>query len=509
MNKKILLSVGITILFLGITAIPLSQGTITKESNNIISDGNTLYVGGCGPNNYTSIQGAINDAIEGNTVYVFNDSSPYFENLEIVKSINLIGEDKNSTIIDGNRNSLCIWIRNSNGGRLSGFTIQNAQDEGVYVRNCDDMIFSDNIIRNNGVLSPRGPLCGMRISESKNCIVSGNIFKNNLHDGLMIFSALAEHNIVFDNVFENNANFGLLLCSSHYDIVTGNVFRNNRCGGMWVCSLYSTVTDNIFESNGIVMLYSADIDFTDLHTIENNTVNGRQIRYYKNINRLTVPEDTGQVIATNCKNLTIRNLTLSDVSIGIELLNCSHCNISHNTINNNSLHGISLVNTYRRSGNPMLQRSYSNSNIISRNIICNNWDGIMIFNACRNNSISENHFENNTCAINITWHIDYHNYHFPYCYKPLNKPNFLNLFKKLFDLPFFLLFKPNDFRKNNFIENNRYVTFDYDSFLFARWKGNYWNEPQKGPFPIYGTFSGYSWVNYDWHPAQEPFDIET
>ncbi len=339
-------------------------------------------------------------------------------------------------------------------------------------------------------------------------MVSGNIFKNNLYDGLLIFSATTENNIVTGNVFENNSNFGLWLCSSHYDVVTGNIFRNNGCGGILICSMYSTVYDNIFESDGMVMLYSADIDFTYMHTIENNTANGKPIRYYKNRSRLIVPEDTGQVIATNCKNITIQNLTLSDVSIGIELLNCSNCNINRNAISNNSLHGISLVNTYRKSGNPILQRSYSNNNSISGNVIKDNWDGIMIFNACKNNSIYENDFENNTCAINITWGIDYHNYHFPNCYQPITKPNFLkNLFKKLFFWPFFLLFKRNDIRKNNFIDNKEHVFFNYDSFLFARWRGNYWNEPHKGPFPIYGTFRGFPWVNFDWHPASEPYDI--
>jgi len=51
-----------------------------------------LYVGGSVPNNYTTIQSAIDDAVDGDTVFVYDDSSPYREHLLIETSINLLGE---------------------------------------------------------------------------------------------------------------------------------------------------------------------------------------------------------------------------------------------------------------------------------------------------------------------------------------------------------------------------------------------------------------------------------
>ena len=98
MNKGIIIS--ITILFLGVAFSSLTQGIVIEKSNQLISDGNTLYVGGIGPNNYTNIQDAIDDAVDGDTVFVYDDKSPYNENIVVNKSINLYGENQETTIID-------------------------------------------------------------------------------------------------------------------------------------------------------------------------------------------------------------------------------------------------------------------------------------------------------------------------------------------------------------------------------------------------------------------------
>ena len=86
--------IGILVLIIVIIALPLSQGTVNENSYPPIKEGNILYVGGFGPGNYTSIQEAVNDASDYDTVFVFDDSSPYEECVDIKVRISLIGEDK-------------------------------------------------------------------------------------------------------------------------------------------------------------------------------------------------------------------------------------------------------------------------------------------------------------------------------------------------------------------------------------------------------------------------------
>ena len=50
----------------------------------------TLYVGGGGPGNYTTVQEAIDAANDGDTVYVFGGT--YYENVIVNKRLSLIGE---------------------------------------------------------------------------------------------------------------------------------------------------------------------------------------------------------------------------------------------------------------------------------------------------------------------------------------------------------------------------------------------------------------------------------
>ena len=134
---------GIVVLFVGMSIVPSSANinkinSVTKDESTLtpLTSGNTLYVGGSGEGNYSRIQDAIDNASNGDTVFVFDDSSPYYENVNILRSIDLIGEDKNTTIIDGqNKTGFDTVLIARHNVTISGFTIQHcgtlAADGGI------------------------------------------------------------------------------------------------------------------------------------------------------------------------------------------------------------------------------------------------------------------------------------------------------------------------------------------------------------------------------------------
>ncbi len=200
------LAVGILFLFLGTNIIPSTTHDTAEQSPLRTATGNTFYVGGSGPGNYSKIQDGVNNASEGDTIFVYRGT--YYENIDIDKIINLVGEDKNITIIDGGGKHDVICIHNDNDGvTLSGFTIQNSgnySDE--YTEDCGVDILSNNNTIQNNVVSYH-PHCGIRIGLANSNKLTKNIIKNNPNNGLWV--EFSDNNTIIDNIFFNNIFCGI------------------------------------------------------------------------------------------------------------------------------------------------------------------------------------------------------------------------------------------------------------------------------------------------------------
>jgi len=65
---------------------------------------------------------------------------------------------------------------------------------------------------------------------------------------------------------------------------------------------------------------------------------------------------------------------------------------------------------------------------------------------------------------------------------------------------------------NTFMNNIVHARFFSDNILPSNhWDQNYWGRPRVLPKPIFGVKSIYNiypgFFEFDWHPAQEPYDI--
>ena len=211
------------LLFVGVGVIPSLHGiAIKNKSIKPILKGNTLYVGGSGPDNYTSIQDAINDASDGDTVFVYDDSSPYYEHILINKTISLIGEDIDTTIIDGSGNGTIVRIISDN-VNISNLTIQNG-DAGI---SCgfltDSNTLKDNILSNNN--------CGIYLEGSSYNVIKDNIISKN-YIGIYLSDMPGPFGSVFrttgNEISRNNFLYNIRNAKLYYlTLREVNTWRNN------------------------------------------------------------------------------------------------------------------------------------------------------------------------------------------------------------------------------------------------------------------------------------------
>jgi len=228
---------GIVLLFICMSINSSFAFEDVKKSSMPISDGDTLYVGGSGPDNYTRIQDAIDNATDGDTVFVYNGT--YYEYLFVDKSIRLVGEEKNTTIIEGIELGFpffCVFIEADN-VTVTRFTIRNSIFVGICISS-DYNIISDNIVVDN-----RQGIC--IYSEFGDNLISHNlILNNNKSGGLIVFGG--RNNNISDNVVSQSGWYGIYLNSVDYSNISNNIISENENG------IYTSITfNNIFYRNNI------------------------------------------------------------------------------------------------------------------------------------------------------------------------------------------------------------------------------------------------------------------
>lgn len=199
------------------------------------------------PYDYGTIQEAINNAKPGDTIYVYNGT--YKEHLEVNKSISLIGQNPNITIIDGSYMGTVVYISTVN-VNFTGFTLRNAE-RGMHLYSCSSCVVETNIITDNlfdGIkveLSRNVTIRNNNIGKnSQNCIYLLNsnnnlIYSNNItcdsrwSQGILIYHSSAnviDRNSVIGTAPQGNEG-GIGLLYSHNNSISKNfIIHNNWCG---------------------------------------------------------------------------------------------------------------------------------------------------------------------------------------------------------------------------------------------------------------------------------------
>jgi len=240
-----IIALGIMLLFLGMTISSTTGIYLEKQTIKPICMGNILYVGGNGTGNYSKIQDAIDNASDGDTVYVYDDSSPYYENLIVDKPITLKGENKETTVINGSGWGDVVYV-SANWVNVSEFTIRNSGgnqdypdwDAGIDIRSNYNTIICNSISNST--------VC-IYLKSSSNNIITGNSISGGDYAGIYLYDS-RRNTITDNNISDNFCGINHESFSSN-NIITGNSISNNWAGIHFEFSSSNNITGNKFNSN--------------------------------------------------------------------------------------------------------------------------------------------------------------------------------------------------------------------------------------------------------------------
>ena len=455
-----------------LTSIVVYANKIESTGNLVLLDSDIII-----PDDYDSIQQGVDNAKPGDIITV--RSGIYKENLIINKTgLTIQGVDKYTTILDGSKTvgqGIVILAENI---VIKDLTISNFKDNSL------EEIFSYD---QSGV-ELRGA----------NATIHNNRFINN-GVGIELYTN-ALNTTITQNTMIND---GLLIGNYYY--------RDSQT--------FPNITPECF-----------------LHTIEDNTINGKPLYYYKNQQDFTVPTDAGQITMVNCSNFTIKNIYMSNNDFSILLAFCHDSLIEENTIRdttgenllfaceNITIQNNTMVNTFKA----ICLEYKSKNNILRNNDISDSYVGISLFNNASNNLIYQNKLYNNSgpmaAGIEI---VSYHGgtqldnnisenqiFNNPVGIKfRQNTTNTTvyhnNITNNKYGMYLELSADDNNIICNNFRKNTIHALFNGCSK--NNWNNNFWNRPRILPKAIFGlkTFGKIKipYMNFDKNPALKPYDI--
>lgn len=343
MVGKIRTSIVVAVVFMSAFYIVL---TVIPEN----AKASTLFVGGSGPGNYTTIQSAIDAANTGDTIYVY--SGIYNEHLIVNKTLSLKGEDRDTTIIDGGGFWDVVYV-DADWVNITGFTVTNGGSD------WDDAGIKFFSVQNSSITD---------------CNVSSNSFVG-------VYLHQSNNNTIAKNTLLSNNMPGIYLLLSDHNTVAGNNLSKNFLGIALIDTMNNTFVDNMMLDDGI-FVNGDSLEYWNTHIMDtSNTVNGRPVRYWKDTVGGTIPPGSGQVILANCSGVIVENQNVSHGAVGINL-GYSSGNIIANNIASDSAGGISLW--------------YSDANVVTNNTASRNtWRGISDLGS------NDNRIDNNIVSLNI------------------------------------------------------------------------------------------------------------
>jgi parallel beta-helix repeat protein len=374
----------------------MASGDSWAESNVKYSSA-TIYV----PDNYPTIQQAVDFAITGDTIIVRDGTYP--ENVDVnVTNLTIKSENGSANcIVNASNSNDPVFKITADYVNISEFTVENATGDyaaGIYLYDVEHCNISNNIVSNTGL--------GIYLNATYNSVIDNNIVSDS-------GAGIGLENSTYSNVTNNkvnNTNWAIDLWSSHFNRVIDNTIFNTT--GI-EAPPYGTLgwAINVMDSSGNLIdnnhVYNTTASGDDANAVgicvmaytapaSNNTITNNEIYNTtasgENASAMGICVMGGPTNNNTIANNELYNATASGggqtAGFGIYVMNAIGNKLLNNTISSNDV-GIMLHN--------------SPDNLIRENYVGpNDHVGIRIY-LSNNNTLSNNTAFDNTNGINMGW----------------------------------------------------------------------------------------------------------
>jgi len=220
MKLKAVSGIMLSLLLIGVLALAFNIQPVKADPNTIyVDDDNSAGPwDGTQEHPYQNITSALENASDNDTIYVYNGT--YYENVGVNKAVSLVGENKRTTIIDGNGAPPPTSVVNFavTSGKISGFTIRHAS-RGIHLADSNTTI-TGNIITQTSMAIQRWPDSGGHTATY--CVIEyNNLTQNNIGIAIAIndYNRIAYNNIS-SSISQSNGIY--VWWVSRYNVIVGN-----------------------------------------------------------------------------------------------------------------------------------------------------------------------------------------------------------------------------------------------------------------------------------------------
>jgi parallel beta-helix repeat protein len=255
----------------------------------------------------------------------------------------LISEGQSDTALTGS-NYGQIWLFDCYNVSIVGGNFE-AATRGVTFTNCEN--------------------CSVVGSTISDCVITGIYFKESIQcrilyctvvrngktkpsefwaGGIIIYGYSNDYTILNSNVSFNYGH-GVYVWEINHCTINSSLFQSNGGESFTLdASSDCNIHNNTFIDDGLLIKGNLE---QSIHSISNNTVNGKPLGYFVNISNSYIKiSDYGAIILVNSSRVDIGEGDFSQSVFGIQLVYCTDCEIKDFTTHGNRGYGIRLSYSY-------------------------------------------------------------------------------------------------------------------------------------------------------------------